>query len=80
MRYEPKILKDGESTYRNGAGSMCGGVVSESTFYSDPMLYMMAHYMEDDKFEIYKRLKSSTDKKDQQKATKWFKKYAISAI
>ena len=57
MEEEPKILEDVESTYRNGGGSMCGGVISESRFNSDPMGNMMAYYMEDDKFEIYKKLK-----------------------
>lgn len=85
MKKEPKILKEGESTYRNGGeapwgGSMCGGVVSKSMFDSDPWAYMMAYYMEDDKFEVYKKLKASTGKADQKSATEWFKKYAKSAI
>jgi len=80
MKEEPKILKEGESTYRNGGGSMCGGVVSQSMFDSDPWAYMMAYYMEDDKFEVYKKLKASTGKADQKSATEWFKKYAKSAI
>ena len=74
MKQEPKILEEGESTYRNGGGSVCGGVISKSMFDSDPMAYMMAYYMEDDKFDVYKGM---TDKKE---ASKWFDKYARSAI
>ena len=77
---EPKILEKGESTYRNGGGSMCGGIVSKSTFDSEQMAYLMAYYMDDDKFEIYKKLKSSTEKADQKSAKEWFEKYARSAI
>jgi len=80
MNDEPKILEDGESTYRNGAGAMCGGVVSKSRFDADPWGLMMAYYMEDDKFEIYKKLKSDSTKAGQKKAKEWFDKYARSAI
>lgn len=68
MTTEPKILEKGESTYRNGGGAMCGGVVSKSRFDSNPWAYMMAYYMEDDKFEIYKKLKSSKGTADQKSA------------
>ena len=77
MKIEPKILEKGESTYRNGGGSMCGGVVSRSMFDSDPWAYMMAHYMEDDKFDEYRKLKKDGKNKE---ATKLFELYARSAI
>ena len=76
-REEGKILKDGESTFRNGPGGICGGVISKSLFDSDSMAYMMASYMEDDKFVEYKKLKEA---KKNEEATKLFDKYAISAI
>ena len=59
---------------------MCGGVISKSLFDSDPWAYMMAYYMEDDKFLIYKKLKASESKADKKKAVEWFDKYARSAI
>ena len=74
---EPKILGDGESTFRNGGGSICGGVVSQRTFDSDPWAYMMAYYMKDEHFVEYKAAKESGDDK---KAAKLFDKYACSAI
>ena len=77
---EPKILKKGKNTYRNGGSALCGGIVSKSMFDSDPWAYMMAYYMEDDKFETYKKLKSSANKKDEKSAKEWFRKYAKSAI
>ena len=77
---EPKILGKDESTHRNGGGAMCGGVVSKSLFDSDPWAYMMAYYMDDDKFEVYKKLKESKGTADQKSAHDWFKKYARSAI
>lgn len=79
MEKEPKILEEGESTFRNGGedpnfGSMCGGVISQSLFESDPWAYMMAYYMEDEKFEEYRA------EKDEKKRRELFKKYAMSAI
>lgn len=71
---EPKILKEGESTFRNGGGGMCGGVVSENTFNSDPMAYMMAYYMKDEDFDVYKNIKGEKDRRQ------FFKKNAHSAI
>ena len=70
----PKTLEKGESTFRNGGGAICGGVVSHSTFHSDPWAYMMAYVMSDENFEIYKTL---TNKK---MAHDFFKKYARSMI
>lgn len=55
-------------------GSICGGVVSKTLFDSDPWAYMMAYYMDDDKFEEYK------NEKDKKKRQKLFEKYARSAI
>ncbi len=69
-----KPLEKGESTYRNGGGNMCGGVISQSTFDSDPMGYLMAYVMPDDKFELYK------NETDEKKAHELFKKYAKSMI
>ena len=58
----------------NNSGAMCGGVISESLFYSDPMAYMMSYYMEDEKFNEYKSIK------DEKEKSKFFERYAISAI
>ncbi len=77
MKKEPKILKEGESTYRNGEGSICGGVISKSLMDSDPWAYMMAYYIEDEQFEKYKVAKESGDNKT---AKKIFDKYARSMI
>lgn len=84
MNDEPKILEDGESTFRNG-GSMCGGVINRSRWekgLKEDGGYglLMAFVMDDDKFEIYKKLKASKGKSDQKSAQEWFKKYARSNI
>lgn len=72
---EPKILEQGESTYRNGGdGAMCGGVISQSTFNSNPWAYMMAYIMPDDKFELYKI------EKDENKRKELFKRFSKSMI
>lgn len=80
MKNEPKILEDNESTFRNGGGGVCGGVISQSRFDAEPWGNMMAYVMDDDKFEIYKKLKSSKGTSDQKEAKRWFKKYARSMI
>jgi len=73
-----KVLENDETPFRNGdGGPMCGGVVSKSLFDSDPWFYMMAYYMEDDKFVEYKTLKKAGKDKE---ATAIFEKYAKSAI
>lgn len=72
-----KVLKEGESTFRNGAGGMCGGVISKSMFDSDPWAYMMAYYMDDERFEEYKKLKEAGKHKE---ATMLFEEHARSAI
>ena len=77
---ETKVLEEGESTFKNGAGSMCGGVVSESTFLSDPWAYMMAFYMPDDKFKEYKYLRGIKQAWAERDAKQFFKKHARSAI
>jgi len=65
MDNEPKILEGGESTYRNGGGSMCGGVISQSYFdkyvadNGDPYGIMMAFVMDDENFEVYKKYKEA---------------------
>ena len=77
MKEEPKVLEKGESTYRNGAGgAMCGGVMSETEFFKDVEANMMAYYMKDENFEVYKKLR----KGNKDAARKWFNKYAISFI
>ena len=75
MKTLPKTLEKGESTYGNsGSGSMCGGVINQSTFDAEPMGYMMAFVMPDDKFEIYRK------EKDDKKRHTMFEKYARSMI
>lgn len=55
-------------------GAICGGVVSQSKFDSDPWVYMMAYYMADDKFKKY------VAEKDPKKKRIMFDKYARSVI
>ena len=61
----------------SGEGAMCGGVISESLFNSNPGAYMMSYYMADDKFKKYVELKKSGKDKE---ATRFFNKHAYSAI
>ena len=86
MNYpEPsKALEEGESTYRNGDGAMCGGVISESMWQKDLKEnggygMMMAFVMDDENFELYKRLKAG-GKADKKAATELFNKKARSNI
>lgn len=58
-------------------GAMCGGVINQTLFDSDPMAYMMAYIMPDDKFELYLKAKNDRDDKA---ATKLFNEFAWSAI
>ena len=58
-------------------GAICGGVVKESEFMKDPMAYMMAYIMPDDKFQEYVHLKDTNDDKQ---AKKLFDEFAWSAI
>ena len=39
MNDEPKTLEKGESAYRNGGGCICGGVISQSTFDKEFILF-----------------------------------------
>jgi len=55
-------------------GAICGGVISDSLFDTDPMAYLMCWTMPDDKFELYK---NETNKK---KKSALFDKYAYSHI
>ena len=55
-------------------GAMCGGVISDSLFYSDPEAYLMCYSMPDDKFEEYK------NETDEKKKKLLFKEYAYSHI
>ena len=64
----------GKSTSDNEGGSLCGGVISKSTFDSNPMAYMMGYYMEDKDFEEYQKI---TDKKE---SYTFFEEHARSAI
>lgn len=59
---------------------ICGGVISQSLFNSNPSAYMMKFVMDDDKFEIYKKLNNSKGTSDQKEAKRWFKKYSRSMI
>jgi hypothetical protein len=78
MKEEPEILKEGESTFRKGGGgAMCGGIISKTQMFSDVERFMMAYYMEDEKFEEYKKLKEEGKNKE---ATKLFEKYGRSII
>lgn len=72
-----KILEKGESTFRNGGSGICGGVISQSLFDSDPWAYMMAWVMPDKQFEKYKILKEAGSDKE---AEKVFNEYATSMI
>jgi len=64
----------------NNTGFVCGGVVSESTFYSDPWTYMMCYYMPDDKFNEYRNLCEIKQPWAEKDARQFFKKHAKSAI
>ncbi len=76
-----KILEEGDTPFMNGSnGAMCGGVMSFSQWQKDPMTNMMAFYMDDEKFEIYKNLRSKQGKEARKKAEEYFKRHAISAI
>lgn len=56
------------------SGAICGGVISQSKFDSDPWAYMMAWVMPDDKYKKY------INEKDRKKQQKIFEKYARSVI
>lgn len=62
----------------NDGSAICGGVVKQSEFMKDPMRYMMAYIMPDDKFEEYVELKNKDW--DGKEAKQLFDKYARSAI
>jgi len=80
MNEEPKILEEGESTYKNGEhGAVCGGVINKSRFLSDPWAYMMAWVMEDDYFEDYKKLVKAGYSKEKERK-KFFDEHAVSMI
>lgn len=61
----------------SNTGAMCGGVINETLFKSDPMAYMMAWVMKDDDFAEYEEL-INNDKKEE--AKKLFKEKAWSVI
>jgi len=79
MKEEPKILEEGESTFGNGGGAMCGGIISKSMFDSDPWAYMMVYYMDDDRFEEYKTICADKTLPEKERR-RFFDKYARSAI
>lgn len=74
----PKALEQGESTYRND-GAMCGGVMSKTEFFKNVEANMMAYYMDDENFEMYKRLKKGGTA-DQKAASELFRLKARSFI
>ena len=80
MKEEPKVLEKGESTFRNGGGSMCGGVMSKTEFFKNVEANMMAYYMDDENFALYKRLRESGGTADKKAAQDLFKRKAISFI
>jgi len=59
------------------SGSLCGGVISESKFKSNPWADMMAYVMPDKQFNKYLVFKKQKKEKE---ATKLFNKYAYSQI
>jgi hypothetical protein len=59
------------------SGAICGGVISQSLFDSNPGAYMMSYYLPDKQFERYKKAKENGDNK---KANQIFDKYSYSAI
>ena len=61
----------------NNGGSICGGVISQSKFDSNPWAYMMMMYMPDKQFKKYVEL--IKDGKDKE-AAKFSEKHARSAI
>lgn len=48
-------------------GAICGGVMNESTFFSDVEAHIMSFYMSDEKFEHYKKLVKLGNKKEIEK-------------
>ena len=56
---------------------MCGGVINETLFESDPWAYMMAYILPDDKFTAYQAAKNLGDDK---RAKQIFDEHAWSAI
>ena len=54
-------------------GSICGGVVSESLFNSNPWAYMMGYSLPDKQFKKYVAYKKAGKDKE---ATKIFERYA----
>ena len=68
-----KVTKSKKKIYCDGS-AMCGGVVSQSEFDSDPWAYMMCYVMPDNRFEKYKKIKDPEAKK------MYFDLYARSVI
>lgn len=71
-----EILHTDES-YKCLGGAICGGVIRQSLFDSNPWAYMMSYVMADDKFELYKQAQIRGDKK---LAKKLFHEHAKSMI
>ena len=59
---------------KQSGGVICGGVISESLFNSDPWSYMMSFYMPDEKYNEYITIK------DSKLQHKFFEEHARSAI
>ena len=58
----------------SNCGAICGGVISESKYLSNPWAYMMAWRLPDDKYAKY------IAEKDEKKKRRIFEKYARSSI
>lgn len=68
-----KEIIETENSSKCIVGAICGGVISQSLFDSNPWVFMMQDVMPDDKFEEYKKA-NGKDRKV------LFKKYGRSII
>ena len=59
-------------------GFVCGGIISKSTFDSDPWAYMMCYFMDDDRFAEYTELCKEPGMEKER--IKFFNKHKLSAI
>ena len=56
---------------------VCGGIVDETTFYQDPLRYMMARILKDLEYKDYvKLLRKSEDRRHSFKSRQEFKNHA----
>lgn len=75
--YTPQFYRDGEPRGYERRDAICGGVVSQSKFFSDPGLYMLCFILPDPQYEKWLKLKELGKEKE---AKRLFKKYSGSAI